>query len=93
MKFNKTDTVYQIDRQWERVWERLNYGLNPIDGIIYHDLWHAADGVSNGDTRDAVDAEELSTLESIVTVTSGATLGSNNNFLTAVRRIIQMLES
>lgn len=93
IRFNKTDTVYQEDRQWRRAWERMNYALNPIVGVTALDLWHAASGVSNGDTRDAIDTEELSTLESIVTVSAGAVLGANNNFLASVRRIVQMLES
>jgi hypothetical protein len=92
IRFNKTDTVYNIDRQPMRVMERLRYAMLPVTGVYYWDLWHAAQDVSAGDTRDAIDAEELSTLESIPTVSSGATLGSNNNFLASVRRIIQLLQ-
>jgi hypothetical protein len=90
LRFNKTDSVYNVDRQWERAWERVNYGLNPVTGVLYLDLWHAMQDVSAGDTRDAVDAEELSTLESIVTVNSGATIGTAS--LGSIRRIVQMLE-
>lgn len=92
IKFNKTDTVYLMERQWERVWNRLWQGLNPLVGVYYWDFWHAESDISAGDTRDAIDAEELSTLESFCTVTAGATLGSNNNFLASVRRIVQLLE-
>lgn len=92
IRFNKTDTVYQQDRQAARVIERIRYGMLPLTGVYYHDLWHAASDVSCGDGRDNIDAEELSTLESIVAVTSGATLGSNNNFLASVRRIVQFLQ-
>ena len=93
IRFNKTDTVYQIDRQPSRVRERLFYALLPETGVYYWDFWHAVgDEIAGGDTRDAIDAEELSTLESLVTVTSGATLGSNNNFLASVRRIVQRLQ-
>lgn len=92
IRFNKTDSVYQEERQYGRVLERQWYGLNPLVGVIYHDLWHANNSIAQGDTRDAIDAEELSTLESIVTVSSGAVLGSNNNFLASVRRIAQVLE-
>lgn len=92
IKFNKTDSVYQMERQWERILSRLFYGQNPNVGVYYWDFWHAESDVSQGDTRDAIDAEELSTLESIVTVASGAVLGSNNNFLASVRRIVQLLQ-
>lgn len=90
--FNRTDTPYLVERQWERVLQRMNYGLNPITGVMIHDLFHAEGDVSAGDTRDAIDLEELSTCESIVTVGSGATLGSNNNYLASIRRIAQFLE-
>lgn len=93
IKFNKTDSVYQMERQWERVIARLFYGANPNTGVFTWDFWHAESDVSAGDSRDAIDAEELSTLESIVTVNSGATLGSNNNFLCSVRRIVQLLQT
>lgn len=92
IKFNKTDSVYQVERQWERVLHRLWYATNPNVGVFRWDFWHAESDVSAGDTRDAIDAEELSTLESIVAVASGATLGSNNNFLASVRRIVQLLQ-
>lgn len=90
LRFNKTDSVYNVDRQWNRAWERMNYGLNPVTGVFYLDLWHSMQDVSAGDTRDAVDAEELSTLESIVTINSGATIGVAS--LGTIRRIVQMLE-
>lgn len=93
IKFNKTDSVYQMERQWERILYRLFYGLNPNVGVYRWDFWHAESDVSAGDSRDAIDAEELSTLESIVTINSGATLGSNNNFLTSTRRIVQLLQA
>lgn len=91
IKFNKTDTVYNIERQFARVIERERYSLLPKTGVFYHDFWHAYGDVSTGDTRDAIDSEQLSTLESIVTVTAGATLGANNNNLKAVRRIVQRI--
>jgi len=93
MRFNKTDTVYNEDRQLNRLRERIQYGTNPITGVFYRDYWAAMGIVSGGDTRDAIDTEEMTTLESIVNVTSGATFGSNNNKLTSIRRIVQVLEA
>lgn len=92
IRFNKTDTVYREARQWKRIQERMMYGMLPTTGVFYHDFWHAASDVSTGDSRDQIDSEELSTLESVVSINSGATLGSNNNFLAAVRRIAQILQ-
>lgn len=92
IKFNKTDSVYVMERQWERVLNRLFFGMVPLTGVYCWDFWHAESDVSAGDTRDAIDAEELSTLEAVVTVASGAVLGSNNNFLASVRRFVQLLQ-
>lgn len=92
LKFNKTDTVYNAERQWKRVEERRMYSLLPNTGVYYWDLFDAYGDVNKGDTRDAIDSEALTTFESIVNVTSGATLGANNNFLRSIRRILQVLQ-
>lgn len=93
LRYNKTDTVYRLERRAERLRERIWYGLPPLAGVSYHDFWHAASDVSAGDFRDAVDLEELSTCESVVTVSTGATLGgAGTNILASVRRILQILE-
>jgi hypothetical protein len=45
-----------------------------------------------GDLRDAIDTEAVTTIESTVTINSGANLGANNNFLDTIRRIIQPVQ-
>lgn len=92
IKFNKTDQVYTRERQWSRVEERRLYGVLPTTGVFYWDWFNAYSGVNRGDTRDTVDSEALTTLESIVTVSSGTALGANNNNLKSIRRIFQVLE-
>lgn len=92
IKFNKTDAVYTNERQWMRVEERRSYSVLPTVGVYYWDFFNAYGGVNRGDTRDTIDSEQLTTLESIVTVSSGASLGGNNNFLKTVRRIFQVLQ-
>jgi hypothetical protein len=93
LRFNKTDTVYRIDRQVERIVSRAAQELNPVTGIATLDLWRAAHAVGMGDARDNVDTEEMSTVELITTVSAGAGLGANNNFLQVIRRIAQRLEA
>lgn len=92
IKFNKTDQVYTRERQWARVEERRLYGVLPTVGVQYWDWFHAYGGVNKGDTRDTIDSEALTTLESIVTVSTAAVLGANNNNLKTIRRIFQVLE-
>jgi hypothetical protein len=92
IKFNKTDTPYSQERQLSRIIERAQYALNPVTGMFATDLYYATKDVGAGDSRDCIDTEELATVEQIVTVSAGATLGSNNNFLNVVRRIAQRLD-
>lgn len=91
LKFNKTDTVYTDERQWRRVEERRLYSILPTTGLFFWDMFHSYGSVNRGDTRDTIDSEALTTLESVVTVTASATLGSNNNNLKTIRRIFQVL--
>ena len=59
---------------------------------LYNNQFFAAQGTQNsGDARDLINTEAITTLEWINTVSSGASLGSNNNFLHVARRIMQQL--
>lgn len=88
--FNKTDTPYQDDYIVPRILARERYGhLELPGGVFVDDFWHANGRPSNGDLRDAIDTEALSTLEFITTISSGATLGSGNNSINSIRRITQ----
>lgn len=90
--FNQTDYVYQEDRQWTKVLDRLMYQSNPIVGAYYHDFWESViPGVGMGALRDAINTELLSELDLILTVNSAAVLGSGNNFYTIVRHVAQAL--
>ncbi|HSY84711.1 MAG TPA: hypothetical protein VK807_23300 [Gemmatimonadaceae bacterium] len=84
-----------VPEQWDRitqVWfERWLYGTNHTTGVFFFDWFCGFYGVSNGDLRDAVNSERIATWNQYMTVSSGATLGSNNNTLTTVRRLVQPL--
>lgn len=92
--FNKTDTPYNFDYIVDRILNRKRYGLagtkQDLPGGMYvWDFFNAQGAPSRGDLRDAIDSEALSTLESYVTLASGVTLGTGNNFLDTIRRITQ----
>lgn len=92
IRFNKTDTVYREERQVNRVRDRVRNALNPLTGVTEFDFFNAKSAISQGDTRDAIDTEELSTLEAITTISSGAGLGAaGTNVLRSVRHILQVL--
>src|SRR6185369_2558079 len=77
LTFNRTDTIYNDRRWFTRARNRFDYAWDPATGIYIHDLWHGSNRVSTGDLRDAIDTERVSTIQDIVTVSSGASLGSS----------------
>lgn len=92
IRLNKSDAPYRIERGFQRALETYNYNEFPITGGIVQDFYRAYEAPNMGDLRDAVDSEEVSTLESIVAINSAATLGAGNNTLRTVRRILQVME-
>ena len=92
VRFNKSDTIYNVPLAVQRMLERSRYGLNPIVGSWFWDFWHAYGQVSEGDVRDAIDSEAIATLDMGLSVSSGATLGSNNNNLKSISRLVQTIQ-
>lgn len=91
IKFNKTDSPYRMQRQQMRLLQRLHLGVDLPFGVYVHDFWHATQEVSEGDLRDCIDTEAISTVESTIVVPSTAVLGVGNNNLISVRRILQAI--
>lgn len=99
MVINKTDTVYSVIARAQAVFQKLKspiqYPTGPSFGS-YQWMWNFLDateaGTGSGDTRDSIDSEAVSVLESIVTVNSGATVGATA-FLDSIRRIYQPLQA
>jgi hypothetical protein len=92
LRFNKTDSVYQVDQRWQRTDERYWLGIDSDVGTIRQDFFHSQELLNAGTSRDAIDTEQLTTLEQIVNVSAGAGLGVGNNSITTVRRIVQILD-
>jgi hypothetical protein len=90
LRLNKTQQVYRVDRWLAKFLIRERYGYTLPTGVICWDFQNAYDIPEESDARDMIDTERATTTESIVTVTSGATLGSNNNFIYTVREFIQV---
>lgn len=98
MVINKTDTVYNNLARMEAVWHKLKapvqFGTPSFPSFAWR--WNFMDaseaGTGSGDTRDAIDSEAVSVLESILTVNSGATIGATA-FVDTIRRIYQPLQA
>lgn len=92
LRFNKTDSVYQVDQRWQAMDEGYWFGVDTDTGVIRQDFFHAQGVLNSGTSRDAIDTEQLTTLEQIVNISAGAGLGVGNNTISTVRRIVQILD-
>jgi hypothetical protein len=89
LRFNQSETIYKQERRLSKYLQRERYGYNLPTGVISQDWAYALQHPEESDLRDAINTEMVTTTDSIVTVSSTATLGNNNNFLTSVREILQ----
>jgi hypothetical protein len=89
---NGNDLVYDDDPNIIRMLQRLQTGVEFPAGVYLRNLWHSQEGVGFGDVRDAINTENISVIESRVNISGSATLGSGNNTLATVRRLIQYLQ-
>lgn len=89
IRFNQSETIYKEERRLKKILMRERYGYNLPTGVIAHDWAYALMHPEESDLRDAINTEMVTTTDSIVTVSAGATLGSNNNFLVSIREILQ----
>lgn len=96
VRYNKSDTQYDMLIGDDEVYESLTYGnasggtyLNPH--AVSLDLWASGNRPHNGgDMRDAIDTEENTTTEVLITVASTATITGASN-LYHVRRVVQRI--
>jgi hypothetical protein len=91
IRVNKTDEIYRMANSVNRWLSRMRYGHTVPQAAFYHDWWRAADLNAAGDFRDVIDSEQISTLESIVSIDPTTVLGVGNNFLDSIREFTQRL--
>lgn len=85
---NINDTIYDETVNTIKFKNEMDLSLPCPTGAFYIDLWHSGEQASSGDTRDAIDTEQLTTLQQNLVVSSGTTLGTGNNFHNVARRIL-----
>lgn len=89
IKFNKTDSIWKMDRAALRKLNRDQSGSELGVGNYMIDLWRALPFQSAGDFRDSVDAQKTTTLEIITFINANAVLGATN-YVQHVRRYLQV---
>jgi len=96
IRLNRVDTIAEITPDIGTGLQVLTVDLPSSNRLPAHvvpwDFFSASYKAGMGDLRDAIDTEAVTTTESVVTISSGATLGANNNFLGTVRRILQPIQ-
>lgn len=99
IRYNKSDVQYDVLMgNWE-TYEALMYanGAGPtrtslFTGAISFNLWAASDRQTNGgDFRDAIDTEENTTTEALITVAAGQALNAGKDNIYHVRRVVQRI--
>jgi hypothetical protein len=89
IRFNQSETIYKVEKRLQKLIQRERYGYDMPTGVIVHDWMYALNHPEESDLRDAINTEMVTTTDAIVTVSASASLGSNNNYLTSVRQILQ----
>lgn len=88
IRVNKNDTVYVFSKNTIGLRQWFYNSVVPPTGEVNWCLWGAMGNPSEGDTRDGFNTERVTTLEFGVQVTAGTTLGSGNNYLINIRRVL-----
>jgi hypothetical protein len=89
VRFNRTDEVYRLDR-WQLKWlQQHHYGVPLPTGVFVWEWWAAEGYPGEGDNRDNVNSEELSTLEILLTTTDA--LGGTLNAVDTIREFVQVV--
>ena len=96
-RYNKSDVQYDVRIQDWETYEAELYGSGAFTflftGAISFNLWEAGDRDWNGgDFRDAIDTEENTTTEALVTIAAGTALNAGKDNIYHVRRVVQRIE-
>jgi hypothetical protein len=96
IRLNRVDTIAEMSPDVAGFLNVLNVEITnpsrPPRHVVPWDFFSPSYRAGMGDLRDAIDTEAVTTIESVVTISSGAGLGTNNNFLETVRRILQPIQ-
>lgn len=90
LRLQQSDTVDDREKLLVKMEHRLKYGTTLPTGVIVSDWSQGYAICEEGDARDWFDTERVTTTEAVVTVSSGATLGSGNNTLVNIREFLQI---
>lgn len=88
IRVNKNDTIYNFTPSTLKLRGYMANSVMLPTGCFTWGMWEALGDPSEGDLRDGFNTERVTTLEAGFQITAGTTLGSNNNTLTNIRRVL-----
>lgn len=91
-RYSKADYSHEIPGAMMSLRNRAKQGVEFPTGVFLWQFFQSMGLPSMGDLRDAIDTDPVPSIDSILTINSGATLGSNNNRIYSLRRILQLAE-
>jgi hypothetical protein len=89
---NINDTIYDYLAPVLKFKNQMDYSSPADTGVWSIDLWHAGENPSSYDDRDVIDSEVLTTLQKVVTVSSGLGAAGTNFFNTARRVLVNFAQ-
>jgi hypothetical protein len=95
LRLNRVDTVQEFTPAVAGALHVIHVGysaIRPPYWVVPYDFFSASYRAGMGDLRDAIDTEAITTTESVITIPSSVTLGSGNNYINTVRRILQPIQ-
>lgn len=92
IRINKALTPYDIPGYLMKYLNRKQLGTELPLGVFFWQFFEANGVVNQGDYRDMIDTESVTTTEFVEYINSAVTLGASNNSVRFVRRIIQTLD-
>lgn len=87
-RLNKSDYVEQRNKSAAGFLNQYANSIVPPTGVFFWQFWNAMGQPQGGDLRDTFNTEKVTTMEAGVLITSGTTLGSNNNDFSNIRRVL-----
>jgi hypothetical protein len=84
---NINDTIYDELTPVAKFKNQMDYSAPADVGVWAIDLWHSGENPSSYDDRDVIDTEVLTTLQEVISISSG--LGAaGTNFFNTLRRVL-----
>lgn len=82
--YNQSEVPYTISKLPQLLLQRSRYGFDLPKGTFLHDWYYSKGLVGLGDSRDFINSANVTEFQTELTIASGATLGTGNNFVNTI---------